>query len=92
VRLIDYCFVLSGWQPEGVTVHRTGCDLTFHNGLSYADNGLSYVEFYAETNQGRVSVRCDPCSLDQDQAAYATMVRLDLERALRKTAVTTIQP
>jgi hypothetical protein len=69
--------VFAGWRPEGITVDWTGFDLIIHN-------GLPYVQFGAETDRGYVSVRCDPCSLDQDRTAYAAMVRADLEGALRK--------
>lgn len=80
MRESNYDFVFDGWQPEGIAVWLTGFALTTHN-------GLPYVEFYAETNQGCVTVRCDPCSLDQDRVAYAAMVRLDLEKGMRKAAL-----
>jgi hypothetical protein len=68
---------LASWAPEEFTLHRTGYNLAI-------DLGLPYVQFHAWTDAGCVSVRCDPCSLDQDRVAYAALVRADLEGALRK--------
>jgi hypothetical protein len=69
--------VFDGWQPAGVTLLRTGYCRCLHL-------GLQFVEFHAWTDRGCVSVRCDPCSHDQDRTAYAAMVRWDLEHALAK--------
>lgn len=77
MRLVDYSFVFDGWQPDDVTVQSTSYDLICHL-------GLPYVQFYAETDRGHVSVRCDPCSMDQDRTAYAAMVRADLAKAIAK--------
>jgi hypothetical protein len=75
MRVTDYSFVFDAWQPDGVTLLGTGYNLATHL-------GLPYVEFHAWTGDGCVSVRCDPCSLDQDRTAYAAMVRTDLEKAI----------
>jgi hypothetical protein len=83
MRLSDYGFVFDGWQPEGFTVHDSAYWLVFHN-------SLPYVQFDAWTDRGYVTVRCDPCSLDQDRAAYAAMVRADLEKALRKASASSV--
>jgi hypothetical protein len=75
LRVDDYNFVFDGWEPEGVTLLRTGYSLAIHL-------GMPCVQFHAVTDAGCVSVRCDPCSLDQDRTAYAAMVRADLEHAI----------
>lgn len=77
MRLVDYSFVFDGWQPDDVAVQSTSYDLVHCL-------GLPYVEFHTATDQGAVTVRCDPCSSDQDRKAYAAMVRADLIKALSK--------
>jgi hypothetical protein len=84
LRIADYSFVFDAWQPPGVTLIRTGYSLAIHL-------GFPYVEFHLWTNQGCVSVRCDPCSLDQDRAAYTQMVRSDLEGAIARTVESATQ-
>jgi hypothetical protein len=79
VRVDDYDFVFRGWQPEGVTLLGAGWSPCIHL-------GLSYVEFHAVTDADGATVRCDPCSLDQDRTAYTARVRMDLEQVIRKQA------
>ena len=79
MRIANYDFVLHAWNPP-THVFMSGWCQSVHV-------GLPYVEFHAVTDRACVSVRCDPCSLDQSQAAYAAMVRTDLENAIvRSTA------
>lgn len=82
MRLTDYSFIFAGW-PSDEAVQSTSYDLIHYF-------GLPYVEFHAVTDQGAVTVRCDPCSGDQDRTAYVAMVRSDLVKAVMKQKRTEI--